>query len=220
MTEPEVLEAIKIHVPAASSSNADVVANSLLKMAVLRVGRTPGVEWNRLHVDLTLASGTSSYVIGKTILQDGSFEDLKGLQYLWRTDTTGFPIPIVKIQEFNKYGARGSSTTGPPVVATLHSMDETIEFFPSPDASYVLWGYAQLRITKFDDIPEDFHDVLVNYAIASLDRKSALAMANAGLEDAKGDSLTKWEGNVIPISRSVGSSGRGKRADSHNLRGD
>lgn len=219
MTEKDAIEAIKIHVPAGSESNADKVAGAVLKMAVLKVGRTPGVSWNRRHVTFSLTSGTSSYRVGVDILKSGDFEDLKNLQFVWRTDTKGEPIPIVQVQEFNKY-ARGGSSSGAPVVATLHSDDETFEVYPSPDSAYELWGYVQLRITKFKDIPKDYHDVVVNYAVASLDRKSALKLAAAGLEDVKGDSLTKWEGNVIAISRHVGGSAGSKRADSHNLRGD
>lgn len=217
MNEDEVLDAIKLHIPATHSANAEKIAESLLKKAILKVGRTPSVNWNRTEVTFSLESGTARYELGSDLLVD--YEDLKNMQFLWRTDTPGEPIPIVSVNEFNKY-ARGSSSSGAPIIATLHSEDKILEIYPSPNSAYPLWGYAQRQITNFQDIPEEYHDVLIDYAVASMRGENALVMAAEGLKDAQGDALTQWDGNTVPIIRHVGGRRQGRGADSYNLRGD
>jgi hypothetical protein len=217
MSEADALAAIQLHIPARHSTNATVIAKSLLKKAVLKVGRTPSVHWNRTEVTFDLTSGQSRYELGHEILAD--IKTLKNVQYLWCTDTPGDPVPIVSVNEFNAY-ARGSSASSRPQIATLHSKEKILEVWPSPNSDYAMWGYAQNRITNFKDIPDEYHDVVIDYAVASMRAENALTMAAGGLEDAKGDAQAQWDGSTIPISRHVGRTSGRARADSHNLRGD
>jgi hypothetical protein len=197
-------------------ANAEEVAGGLKNKAVLKVGRTPGVAWNRQHVTFNLQSGKSSYDCGVDILSD---EKPAGLQYLWHTDTPSAPIRVIPVQAFNAY-ARGSSSSGRPEIATLHSDTKTLEVWRSPDAAYTIWGYLKKKIVNFSDIPAEYHDVVVDVAIASLDPANALRFATEGLEDARNDSLTPWDGSVVAIERHLGDSDAAIQPDSYNLRGD
>jgi hypothetical protein len=216
VTEQEAITAITIAVPANMQANADTIAKVLLKKAILKVGRTPGQSWNSDAVTVSLTSGQSTYRVGVDVL--GTYADFVNMQFLWRTDTQGGDIPILAVEEFNNY-ARGSTSSGAPQIATLHSSDETLEIWPIPDAAYSLWGYAQKKIVNFDEIPENLHDVLIDVAIDSFNPITSGVRAREGIKDVKSQSLTRWDGNTIAISRHLGGGGRTK-PDSHNLRGD
>jgi len=221
MTEAEVINAIKGGVlrqlPNLDSSNAEVIAKGLMLKAVLKVGRMNGVDWNKDAVTFNLTASKSIYKCGVDIL--GSFTRIKGLQYLWRTDTQDAPIRIVNLQEFNAY-RRGATGTGTPELATLHSSDETLEVWRTPNITYSVWGYVQKRIVDLKDIPDIYYDVVIDVAIASLDPRNAIAFAQLGLDDMKKDSLTIWDGNSIPLGRHIGGDYSGTKSDSFNLRGD
>ena len=217
MTYNDCVSAIAAAVPERYAANATAMATGLLNKAVLKVGRTPGANWNSEGVTFTLTSGTSNYKIGDTIL--GQYADPVSLQNLWRTDTRDDEIDIVSLGDFNAC-ARGSTTTGPPEIATLHSSDETLEFYPIPDSGYTIWGLIQKEITKFEDIPDRYHDVLVDEAIASLDPRYAAMRAKEGLQEIADASLTRWDGDHIPITRHLGDVGGSVGSDSSNLRGD
>ena len=204
-----------MQVPEPHQANADAIADVYAKKAVLKLGRTKGVHWNRKAVPFTLTSGTSSYVIGADILTD--FANLKNVQFLWRTDTQKEGIPVLPVQEFNKY-ARGSTTTGQPQIATVHSDNLTFEVWPSPDSDYSMWVYIRKNIQNFADIPAEYHDVLIDTAVAML--RDPKAFAAAGIKEMQEDSVNAWSGNTVPILRHVGDVDGGVEADSQNLRGD
>jgi hypothetical protein len=215
VTEQEILEAIKIAFPA-GSSNADVVAKSLLKKAILKLGRTPAQAWNSTSKTFALQANKGSYQVGLDIL--GGYEDFVNMQELWCNDARDNPIPIVTLDEFNSY-ARGGTSTGRPTMATLHSDEEILEFYPIPDSAYSIWGYIQKAIENLADIPDTYHDVLIDLAIDSLNVQTAGIRAREGTKEIKGQSLTRWDGNTFRISRHLGGGGTNK-PDSHNLRGD
>ena len=216
MTKEDCINAIAAALPQAYQPNAQAMATGLLERAVLKLGRKSGA-WNSEAVSFNLTSGKSVYEIGSDIL--GQYTDPVALRDLWRSDTEDWPIPIYDVMEFNKY-ARGSETTGEPRIATIHSSDNKLEIYPIPDASYEVWGYIQREIKGFNDIPEKFHDVLIDEAIAILDPRLAVVRANEGLKELAGTSPTKWEGNTIPISRNLGVPDGNVEPRSWDLRGD
>lgn len=216
MIQQEVLDEIAAAIPANANVNADARAKTLLAKAIANLGRMKNVHWNREDVIIKLTSDKSSYTVGVDIL--GKYGDLKNVQVLWRTDEQRPGIPVLDIEDFNIF-KRGNSASGPPECATIHSHDETLEIYPIPDTDYSLFAYIQKKITKFDEIPTEYHDVLIDEAVASSDPRTALARANKGKEEMAGDSLTGWSGNVIPISRHVGRTNIGSKVSSRNLRG-
>jgi hypothetical protein len=221
MKEVDVISAIKggvlRQIPALQDPNAEVVSKGLMLKAIIKVGRMPGVDWNREGVTFNFTSGKSSYQCGADILQE--FSRIKNLQCIWLTGSIDSPVNVVTLQEFNTY-ARGSTSTGKPKIATIHSHNETLEVWPVPDATYAAWGYVQKRILKLEDVPEYYHDVVIDVAIASLDPRNAIEFAKSGLKDMRDDTLTPWEGSTIPLGRHIGVEYGVTGADSSNLRGD
>lgn len=218
MTEPDILDAISIAIPA-NRANAEKIARSYLKKSILKLGRMSGVSWNRKVITFTLISGQQEYKAGVD-----SIPDLRGMGTIFRTDTPSNPIPIVDVQEFSR-SARGSSTSGTPILATLHSDSTTFEIYPIPAGNYPMWGYIKKKIVNLSDIPEEYHDILIDYAIASIgaseDKRVAVAFAKAGLDDMRDEALTIWEENVVPIGRHLGGSvGVSGIIGSGNLRGN
>ena len=221
MTKNEIIDAIVAgirqrtqNIPAADARD---MAQGLLAAAVIKIGRMPAVSWNRRNVEFSFTSGKSSYETGKDIF--GEFTDIKNIQYIWITDSNGSPVKMYSLQEFNRL-ARGLSSSGKPRIATMHSDDETLEVYPVPDSDYNAVAYVQRVISKFDDIPVEYHDLLVNYANASYDTRTSVAFFAEGKKEAQGDTLTRWDGNTIRISRGVGDQDTVATADSGNLRGD
>jgi hypothetical protein len=218
MTESEVVTAIKLAITG-TDTDKEGIAKSFLKKAVLKVGRLPSVMWNQTDVEFDLVSGQSSYLIGKDILTKQ--DDLKNIEQLWRTDTTGEPISVIPVAEFNRY-ARGSTSSGNPRFATIHSKEKRLEIWPAPSSGYTVWGMVQLEVENFKDIPTEYHDVLIDLAVAFIvatkDARAAMALAKSGIKDIGEDSMTKWTDNVIPLERHVGQSGKGLGPDSGNLR--
>lgn len=217
MTENDAVNCILAAIPSAAGTDMQVRAKALLSKAVLKVGRLPGVSWNRRDVTFTTTSGKGAYVVGAEILNN--VNDVKQLTTLYRNDSQDDPIPVVSVDEFNKY-ARGSTSTGMPVIATIHSADRKLELWPIPDSAYQLYSYIQMRITKLDEIPSEYHDVVVDVAIRSINPNNAVLLSEQGLKEIKSDNVTRWDGNTIPVSRSVGRAGSGSKATSWNLRGD
>lgn len=221
MTEDQVKQAIALAVPSDRSADRHVIAEAYMKKAVLKMGRVKGASWTHTDVTFTLTSGQSEYHLGEDILSD--YPDAKNLQALWRTDTQDSPIPILTPAEFSRY-ARGSTTTGSPKIATLHSDDEKLEVYPIPDSAYPLWGYIRKNIQNFEDVPAEYHDVLIDYAVVSMkaafDPNVAVGLATAGLKEATQDSLREWTGTTIPLMRHLGKTGSSTKADSSNLVAD
>ena len=215
MTKAEVQKAIALSVPEKFQANADAIADVYMKKAILKLGRTKGVHWNQKDVTFTLTSGKSSYNLGSDILSD--YGDLKNLKFLWRTDTQRPGIPVLPVQEFNKT-ARGSTQTGQPQIATVHSDNLTFEVWPAPDSAYTMWVYIRKNIQNFKDIPSEYHDVLIDTAVASL--RDPKAFAADGIREMREDSVLAWDGNTVPIDRHLGKGAGAAGPDSQNLRGD
>lgn len=214
MLEQEIIDAVAAKIGTVPTGDAETIAATYVKLAVLKVGRTRGVSWNREAVEETLESGESQYKVGADILTD--YVNLRNLQSIFCTDAPNNPIKIIGVNEFGHY-ARGSASSGRPTIATLHSGETTLEFWPEPDDNYAIWLYLRKKIENFADIPEDFHDVVFSVAMALI--SSPAGFAKQGIKEIQEDSLTTWDGNTIPISRHIGQAASGTGSDSGNLRG-
>ena len=149
------------------------------------------------------------------------FTGFAKMRYLWRTDVKGQPITIVGLEEFNRV-ARGGTGSGVPTVATIHSHDAMLEFYPIPNSNYSVGAYLKKKITGLEDIPDQFHDVVVDYGIVSIqatkDAAVAVEMLKQGIKDLLNSSMIGWAGDTIPISRHLGADGGRATSDSQNLR--
>ena len=145
MEETNVIAAIKggvmRQIPTLQDPNAAIIAKGLMEKAITKMGRMPGVDWNREGVTFTFKSGTSVYQCGVDLFT--AFNRIKNLQFIWLTGSQDSPVNVVTLQEFNAY-RRGSTTTGKPQIATMHSYNETLEVWPIPDAAYAEIGRAHV----------------------------------------------------------------------------
>jgi len=218
MTEQDVIDALLLVIPK-DRENAERIAKGHLKKAILKVGRMKGVDFNRDIQTFTLTTGKKEYVIGKDILS--GVAGIWDIDELYLTDETRWPVKVIGIGDFDSY-ARGSTSTGKPQIATVHSSTATLEVWPIPDSAYNMKALVRKQIENFDDIPTGYHDVLVDYGIASIavagNPAVAVDFARSGLADVQADSRTSWEGNTILVERHLGGSSGATRADSGNLR--
>ena len=218
MTEKEVLAVLRGALPT-DKAQSDDIAGGHLKKAILKLGRMKGVDFNRDIQTFALTANQKEYVIGKDILNGVS--GVWDMDELYLIDKPNWPVKIVGIDRFD-VDARGSTTTGVPVLATVHSSTATLEVWPSPDSAYNMKALVRKVITNFDDIPVGYHDVLIDYGLASIAAASAPAiavqLAQAGLADVQADSRTSWEGSTIALENHLGDVGRSTRVDSGNLR--
>lgn len=203
----------------ADKSNALDVAESHLLKAITKLSRMNNVNFNREWVTFTLTAGKSSYKIGSDVLSE--YMDIKKIQHIWHNDRSIEPIKVLGIDEY-KSNCSGLSSTGVPVIATVHSSDPILEVYPVPDSNYSVSCYVKRKINKFEDIDSAYHDVVVDYALLSVsatkDPNVAIRLFEEGIDDLKYDSMVGWIGNNIPVSRHMGIQTDRANSDSGNLR--
>lgn len=221
MIENDVIKAIALAIKG-DTTNREEVAGVYLKKAILRLGRMDDVGFNMDMVTFNLVAGQKTYDIGVDILED--YDKIWNIKELHRTDESRYRVPIVGFEDFFDY-ASGNDDTGEPQIATIHSSDSILEFYPIPDSAYPMRAYVRKRINNFADIPVSFHDVLIDLAIESIaslsDAGVAVKRAEDGVNEIKGESLTKWTGNKIILARHLGdNTSSSGRVDSGNLRGN
>lgn len=220
MTESDVLAAISVAVPK-DRPQAESLAKGHLAKAVLKIGRDRQIDFNRSVETFTLTSGTSAYKFGVDILKD--IGDVIEVADLYNTDVPNWQVLIIGTDDFAE-SARGSTTTGRPTIATLHSTKTgtKIEFWPEPDAAYNMKGDIRVALKDFRDIPDMYHDTLIDYAIASINasisQETALAMASSTIQDLRKDSRTGWSGGKILLDRHIADVSGSAKCDSGNLR--
>lgn len=205
------------------TSSAEKVAGDILQTAVRKVGRMQGVAFNRDNVTFTLTSGTSSYQIGKDLLD--KYPAIWNMEYLWMNESPGQRCYVVGLDTFNNY-ARGKTGSGYPKYATIHSKSKTIEFWPSPNGAYSMIGYAKENIKDLNEIPDDYHDLILavgyEFIHAAHNPSAASKLANEGKREVVADSQTGYSGSTFPVVRHLGRSGSSNKisADSFNVTGE
>lgn len=220
MTTEQAIDIIKLSLTGIDSASADKVAASLLNYGLVKVARKRGVDFNREYATFTLSSGKSSYILGQELFSANP--NVWNLQEMYHTDIAGRPIFVLGLVDFNDR-ARGSNTTGRPVIATVHSNPRTLEVFPEPDKDYTVKGYVSKTIDSLDDIPDIYHDVPIDFASlaikAATDASVAAMLLKEGLADLMADAGAHWSGGKILVERPLGIEDGGKFADSSNITG-
>lgn len=203
------------------NSNWDEIADGVLAAAVLKVGKTQAVAFNREMITFALTSGDSSYPLGDLLNQQPA---VWNLQYLFLTDSPGYKCTIVDPGEFG-YFARGSSTVGKPQYATIHSKKATMEFWPIPDSNYNFTGYAKENLSKLSQIPETCHDQVLNEGLrivhAMLSGGMADRLATEGKADMQDDGATGSAPTIVRSDRHLGTatSSSGRDSDGYSITG-
>lgn len=204
-----------------TSSNWGQIADGVLTAAVLKVGKTQAVAFNREMVTFTLTANDSSYPLGDLF---DKYPAVWNLQYLFLTNSPGYKVFVVDPDEFGHF-ARGSATAGKPQYATLHSKKITMEFWPIPDSNYNFTGYAKENLKKLSQIPETYHDQVLNEGLrvvhAMLSGGMADRLATEGKTDMQSDGSTGSAPTIVRSDRhlATATSATGRGADGYSITG-
>ena len=203
MTESELTTAIALAVPK-DRANADVIAKSMLALAISKVGRMSGVSFNRDLLTFNFVVGDNSYKLGIDILQ--KYPLIWNMQELWFTDQQGYKVRLVGLDEYNN-SARGGTSTGRPTIGTLHSSTATLEVYPIPDSAYTMCAYVRRQVNQLSDIPAAYHDLLYAKAVelitVTTNPEMAIKMAAESTLEIKQDALTEWDGTLVESDRPI-----------------
>lgn len=202
-------------------TNHEVIADRVLSAAVLKIGRTQAVAFNREMVTFTLTANDGEYPLGDLFDQ---YPAVWNLQYLFLTDSPGVKCHVVDPGEFGAY-ARGSTQTGKPKYCTLHSKKLTLEFWPKPDSAYNFTCYAKENLSKLNQIPDTYHDQVLNEGLRIIHAITNASMANKlaleGQEDLQEDAAASSAPTIARSGRHLGrgTSGGTRGSDSYSITG-
>ncbi|MCK5601668.1 hypothetical protein KAR91_07365 [Candidatus Pacearchaeota archaeon] len=218
MTSDELTRAVALAVPSAHADRREDIADTFITMAIGKLNRLKDTDINQQYKEFTLTADKSSYKLGTDILASSKPWNM---QDMYRTDVRSWSITIVDKDKFIPY-ARGSTITGPPTKATVYGNPPILEVFPIPDANYAVGAFIRVNITKIEDIDERYYDVVYASAIELITAAGSPEMARAvgteGRHQMESDTMTAWDGTIIPLYRNIGQVGRRRKADSGNLR--
>lgn len=228
MTEAALINFIASAVPKELAANAQQLAQNVYTLSVSRVGRTPGAYFNKLECSFTLEGGTAKYGIGVDILQTVdagtfvTFTELKLVQSPYQ------PIRVVSRKQFKEYV--GTPVTGFPRWCTVYKDENnvlTAEFYPVPAGDYEVIGERQFH-AEFEDIPFEYHDLIVADSVSILRGLSSNEMAQI-LKGEAMDSLRNDGHEMVspervyierPLGRNLSPTSSRTRADSFNVNGE
>lgn len=219
MTDDQAKSIIKLSMPAGTdTASANEIAGALLAYALNKISRKKGVDYNREYRTGTLVASQREYTLGVDLWSGQGA--VWNVQEMNCTDTTGQPIWIIGMDDFNDI-ARGSTTTGRPTHATIHSANRVLRFYPIPNSAYPIEAYVTKKISALSDLLEIYHDIPIDIAglaiKAGADPNVQMALVKEGLRELTIDSATAWTGNSIALDRHLGGDDMMSGADSGNL---
>lgn len=205
-----------------NQANKEAIASDLITLAVMAVGRVDGADFNTGRVSVTLIAGQAVYEIGTDILS--GVGKILNVSDIYHTDRPNDPVTMLGRSDFFAY-ASGLTGTGRPTICTLYMDGDKaqIEFCRTPDSAYTLKLTYKKKIDSLAKIPDHYHDVVMTnamkFAAALSNGTLVTALADAGIGELSDESLTAWNGTVIPLARSLYQGQRVPgRTDSGNLR--
>jgi len=199
----------------------EAIADEFVNLAARKLGRSNGVDFNRVWAEFTLPSGKKTLDLGRDI--GGEYGKIWNIQEMWRTDIHDWPIEVVGLDEFNSK-ARGGTATGHPTVATVYGKANAriLEVYPQPTGSVEVGALFKLSIDGIDDVPDRYDDVVMSIAISlfngTRDPNVALKMAREGLGEVRADRGTTWTGSTISSREGFGQATWSTHYDSGGLR--
>lgn len=228
MTEAALINFIASAIPKEISSNAQQLAQNVYTLAVSRVGRTPGAYFNKLECSFSLTGGTAKYGIGVDILTTIDFAAFVTFTELKFNESPYTPIRVVSRKQFKEYV--GTPVTGFPRWCTIYKDANnvlTAEFYPVPASGYDVIGEWQFH-ADFEDIPFEYHDLIVADAVSMIRGLSSSEMAQVlkaeAMESLRSDGheMVSPERVYIerPLGRNLSATSSRNRADSFNVNGE
>ncbi len=218
MTSDELTRAVALAVPSVHADKREEIADTFIAMAISKLNRLKDTDINQQYREFTLTGGKASYKLGTDIL---TTTKPWNVQNMYRTDIRGWEVSVVDKDKFTPI-ARGSTITGPPRLATVHSNPPIMEIWPIPDSNYAVGAFVRVNITKIEDIDQRYYDVLYATAIELITAAGSPEMARLvgeeGRHQIESDTLTAWDGTIIPLARNIGQVSDKRKADSGNLR--
>lgn len=219
MNEQTLIDAIALAIPK-DRANATQLAGAFLTMAKAKLARLDGVDFNRDWVTFRLQAGKPSYQLGKDIIS--KYPQIWSCGDFWRIDVANWPITNKSIDDF-KYEASGRNLSGPPRIICLHSYNQTLEVFPTPDSNYEIGTYVKFQNTSIDAY-QAYFDVLYSLAVTLINAASnpvlALELTKSGIVDVKSDGVGGYTGNIIHLERHIGNGAVVSRTSSFDLFGE
>lgn len=221
ITEAEIIAFVKLAIPPDRRTVADdAVARTAMKKAIAKISKMDGVAWNLIDVRFVLAAGKKDNVQGIDFLS--KYPDIKNMQLLYHTDTTGGEIEVVSAERFNNVAA-GVTITGRPEIATFNGQGK-LSVCPTPDIAYTITARIKRPIDNLNDIPSDLHDLIIDEAVLAIQALlvSGVAIRNAeqGQNAATAESPTGYTGNQIKTDESLGRILNDRNPTSWNLTGN
>jgi hypothetical protein len=207
MTESDMVNIVKLAVPAARSAEAGALANAAIKMAILRFNKAEQADFNHKEITFSLVANKKDYTIGKDLVFTDATKSL-GFSDMYIDGTGGNPIEMLSHEQFAGY-ATNSVRAG---------------FWPIPDSAYTIRCMLKLPVAGFDSIPEESQPELKALAlqeVLALVDPNVVAMQAAKAEiTIRSLGTQKWSGQNIPVGRGMDNSGSRSKADSGNLLGN
>lgn len=219
MNEQALIEAIALAIPK-DRANATQLAGTFLTMAKSKLARMDGVDFNRSWVTFTLQAGKKAYQLGKDVVS--KYPNIWSAGDFWRLDVQNWPIVNKGIEDF-RYASAGDNSSGPPRLICLHSYNQMMEVYPTPDSAYEIGVYVKFQNNDIAAYSQ-YWDVLYSLAItlinASANPALALELTKAGIVDVKSDGIGGYTGNIIHIERPLGNNMNVTTTSSGNIYGD
>lgn len=216
LKDSDIKKLIRLAIPG-DNANADDTAGLILTAAILKVGKTRNVDYNRKWVTFNFKSGSASLKIGVNILS--SEKDILSAGVLTYTDNVQ-PIFLLDISRYRSLTG-GLTASGRPTHATIHSATKTLEVYPTPDSNYEAGLYVRKAVTRLKDIPESYHSAVISTGLTMVRALSDPGLADRlrreDVADMQGDSMLSWNGTNVSVDRGLYQGGN-NRATSYNLR--
>lgn len=221
MTKNDAVTVLAKAIGGGDIAEAKAVAAPLVDLAAASVGRKHNVGFNETQVTFSLTAGKASYQTGKDILN--SIPTIRSMNNVWIDDTLDTEITMMDDERYDTLSA-GTSGSGRPRIGKLYYKDKSpfLEVSPKPDSAYSIKATVKLSAQKFEDIPSDYHDIVLakamQFARALQWGELATLLEKDGLADMRKDALGSWHGSTISVMRAFGQRGGDMGPDSGNLR--
>jgi hypothetical protein len=225
VTKQYALNFIKAKMKMDDSQLKNELAEGALAGAVNFFSLLGEYRWNEQYLTATLTSGTSLYRMDD-LVSDYQVRRIFD-ECIWFTGERQ-KVEIVDRERYNAE-SRGTTSTGKPRIAIVHSKDMIVEFWPTPNDNYAIWFMGGIVLTDISELPEELQLPAVNLAIMAVAEADSPALLSAQQMWAlaaplipQAGSWTIWKGNQVkPDDNVLGNpEGSGYGVDSTNVVGE